>query len=323
MTVYDWAIVAVAIVFVIRGWRRGLAGEAIDLALILLGSVVVFRLSPAIGTIVAGMANLPYEVGRVIAGVVIFAALVVGSIVFGRMIGIALKVTPGASTLNRLGGSGVGLLYAAVVVVLGTSLAAAMPLPSTTRDSVDEAIEASAVGRSIVDPTGFVQPSVTVASGASVVTSVIAVRDAIGDRLMAGTVPVPFPKTERADLAPSQVKAQTVFDELNRRRISAGLDPLAWSPDLAVVAVSRATDVYLSGVLSLDDDLPSALRAAGVPGTIADDMVVIGATPAGVVEAITAVSAYDGMVIDRTYRKSGVGVVDGPYGLIAVQVLSG
>ena len=40
MTVYDWAIVAVALVFVIRGWRRGLVGEAIDLALILLGSVL-------------------------------------------------------------------------------------------------------------------------------------------------------------------------------------------------------------------------------------------------------------------------------------------
>ena len=323
MTIYDWAVIAIVLVFVVRGWRRGLIKEAIDVALILVGTLIAFRLSPAVGTIVSGMANVPYEVGRVIAGALIFLVLVVGSMLLGRTLSIAMKIAPGATALDRLGGSALGVVYALVVVVLATSLAAAMPLPADARSSVDEAIGTSAVGATIVDPTGPVQPSLTIASGASVVTSVIAVRDAIGDRLVAGTIPVPFPAAERADLAPSQVKAQTVFDELNLRRISAGLDPLAWSPDLAVVAVSRATDVYTSGLLALDDDLPEALRAGGVPGTIAEDIVVLAATPDGVVEAIIDTPNYEALVVDRTYRKAGVGVVDGPYGLVAVQVFAG
>jgi membrane protein required for colicin V production len=323
VTIYDWAVIAIVAVSAIRGWRRGLVREAIDVALILVGTLVAFRLSPAVGTVVAGMANVPYEVGRVVAGVVIFAVLVVGSIVLGRVVSTALKVAPGATTLNRLGGSVIGIAYAAIVVVLATSIAAAVPLPADTRGTVDEAIGASAIGSTVVDPTGPIQPSLTVASGAAVVTSVIAVRDAIGDRLVAGTIPVPFPAAERSDLAPSQVKAQAVFDELNLHRISSGADPLAWSSDLAVVAMSRATDVYLSGLLSLEDDLPDALRAGGVPGTIADDLVVLAATPDGVVEAIIDAPAYEAVVVDRIYRKAGIGVVDGPYGLVAVQVVSG
>ena len=88
------------------------------------------------------------------------------------------------------------------------------------------------------------------------------------------------------------------------------------------MAVARASTVYTSGWLRLDDDLPDALRAAGVPGTISRDMVVLAASPDGVVEAITSASAYDAAITDGTYRRAGVGVVEGPYGLIAVQVLS-
>ena len=152
--------------------------------------------------------------------------------------------------------------------------------------------------------------------------AVIAVREAVGDRLSAGTIPIPFPTAASEDLAPSQVKAQTVFDQLNRHRISEGLDPLAWSSDLAVVAVARASGVYTSGWLRLDDDLPSALRAAGIPGTISEDMVVLAASPDGLVEAITSAATYEAAVTDASYRKAGIGVIEGPYGLIAVQVLS-
>ena len=77
MTFYDWAVIAIAVAFLIRGWRRGAIREAIDIALLLFGTIVVFRLSPMIGSIVSGMANVPYEVGRVVGGGLIFLVLVV------------------------------------------------------------------------------------------------------------------------------------------------------------------------------------------------------------------------------------------------------
>lgn len=323
MTWYDWVVIAIVVALCVRGWLKGAVREAIDVGLLLLGTFIAFRLSPAAGSVIAGMANLPYEVARVVAGVVILTILVVGSMVVGRLIAQAMKIVPGASVLNRMGGAVVGFVYAALVVVIGTTLLAAMPLPGSAQAAVSTSMDDSVIAATVTDPTGPVQPIVASASGEQLYGTVIAVRQAVGNRLSAGTIPIPLPSVDDSSLTPSQVQAQQVFDAMNRRRIESGMDPLAWSPDLAIVATERATKVYRSGWLSLDGDLPNALKAAGVPGTISTDMVVIAASPDGVIEAIEATSGYDGAVVDGTYRKAGIGVIDGPYGLIAVQVLTG
>lgn len=323
MTVYDWAIVAIAGAFLIRGWRRGAIREAIDIALLLFGTIVVFRMSPMVGTIVSGMANVPYEVGRVIAGGLIFLILIVGSILLGRVIATALHIVPGGRSIDRLGGSAIGLGYGVIAVVLGTTLMSVLPLPASARTVVDESIAGSSVGSVVIDPAGPIQPAISLTSGATVLTSVNAVREAVGQRLAAGTIPIPFPSPDRSELAPSQATAQEVFDEINRERISEGLDPLAWSSDLAIVAVSRSTHVYASGLLTLDDQLPRAMKAAGIPGTINNDLVVMAGSADGLAEAIVSTGPYRAIVIDPAFRKAGVGVVEGPYGLVAVQVLTG
>ena len=323
MTFFDWAIVAFAVVLAIRGWRRGFLREVIDWSLLLFGTIIVFRLSPAIGTIVSGMANVPYEVGRIVAGVVILVVLLVGSWLLGRVIAAALKVVPGVTTLNRMGGAVVGVAFAAVTVVLAVTVASAMPLPESTSRSVDSAIGESTVGSAITDPTGWIQPAVAAVSGEDVLSAVISVQEAVGDRLAAGTIPIPIPSVGDEPLLPSQSLAQQVFDAVNVHRITAGVDPLAWSPDLAVVAVERASSVYGSGVLALDADLTDDLRAAGIPGTYHTDLVVLAASVDGLVEAITESSAYAAKVEDPAVRKSGIGVIEGPYGLMAVQVVSG
>lgn len=322
MTAYDLLVIVLFVAFMARGWTRGLVRQAIDVAVLLVGSVIVFRMSPAVGSIVAGMANVPFEVGRVVAGVLIFVVLVVGSILLGRLLATALHIVPGAAFLDRAGGAAVGGVFAAIVVLVGTTLAAVAPMPDSWRSSVDEAIASSVAGSAIVEPTGAVQSTLAGLSGVELFGSVLAVREAVGDRLMAGTLPIPFPDVGDAALLPSQADAQAVFDRLNLERIEAGVDPLAWSGDLAVIAVSRASDVYRSGVLRLDDDLTDAFRAAGVPGTVHTDMVVLAASRDGIVEAITGASSYVDAVTDPGYRKAGLGVVTGPYGMIAVQVLS-
>jgi uncharacterized membrane protein required for colicin V production len=323
VTFYDWAVIAIIVGFVVRGWSRGFARQAIDIGLLVIGSLVVFRVSPVIGTIIAGMANVPYEIGRVVAGGLVFAILVVGSIVLGSFIATALHVVPGAAALNKLGGAAIGALFAVVVIVLGTTVASASPMPDPIRSGFGAAVSESPAGSTITDARGPVQAIVSAASGERLFGAIIAVREAVGDRLMAGTLPIPLPSVGEAPLLPSQVDAQELFDRINRERVIAGTDPLAWSPDLAIIAVSRATNVYRSGVLSLDDDLDVAFHAAGVPGTTHTDLVVLAASTDGLAEAIAGASGYADATTDPTYRTAGIGVVEGPYGLMAVQVLSG
>lgn len=323
MQIYDWVVLGLAGVLVVRGWRRGLVREAVELGVLVVGTALVFRFSPVIGAVVSGMANVPQEVGRIAGGIVMFVALVVGGAIVSRVLAIGLKIVPGATTLNRLGGAIVGGAYAAIIAVLATTLLSAAPMPESARESFDASVEGSIVGSEIVASGGVVQTTLSSVSGEKIFSAVIAVRDAVGDRLAAGTLPIPLPEVKGESLVPSQTAAQSVFDDLNTHRIGAGLDPLTWSADLAVVAVARASKVYRSGLLSLDDKLEASLAAEGIPGTVHGEMVAMAATPQGLTEAFSSAATYEALLTDPSFRFAGVGVVEGPYGLIAVQVFSG
>ena len=323
MAIYDLIVAAVVAALVVRGWFRGFLREALEIAVLVVGMFVVFRLSPVVGSVLAGMANIPYEVARIVSGVILFFVLVIGGALVTRVLSTTLKLVPGATFINRLGGALVGFGYAALVVVLATTLISAAPLSDGMRSSVDDSVGASAVGRRVVEPGGAIQQTVSMVSGERVFATVIALQETVGARLAAGTLPIPLPDVGDASLPPSQLAAQQVFDSLNRARIDEGLDPFGWSADLAVVAVTRADDVYRSGVLALDADLAASLRAQGVPGTVNTEMVVLAASTEGISEAFTGASAYRDAILDRQYRKAGIGIIDGPYGYMAVQVLSG
>jgi len=321
--IYDLIVAAVVIALVVRGWMRGVLREALEVAVFVVGVFLVFRLSPVVGSIIAGMANIQYEVARIVAGIVLLLVLVLGGALVARVLSTALKLVPGATFLNRLGGAIMGAGYAALVVILGTTLLSAAPLSEGLRSTTDAAIEASAVGRRVVVPGGAIQQTVSSVSGEQVFSTVIALQQTVGARLAAGTLPIPLPDVGDASLPASQLAAKQVFDSLNRARIGEGLDPLGWSGDLAVVAVARASDVYRSGTLALDDGLAASLTAQGIPGTIHTEMVVLAASAEGVAEAIIGAATYRDAIIDRQYHKAGLGIIDGPFGLMAVAVMTG
>lgn len=320
--VYDLVVASVAAALVVRGWLRGALREAVEVAVLIVGMALVFRLSPVVGSIIAGMANIPYEVARILAGVVLFLGLVIAGALVARLVSTTLKLVPGSTIANRFGGAVVGAGYAVLIVALGTTLLSAAPLPRSVRTAVDGSIDSSVVGNRMVEPHGMVQQAVSSVSGERVFATVIALQEMVGSRLVAGTLPIPLPDIGESALSSSDEAARDVFDSVNRERISEGLDPLGWSNELAVVAVDRADSVYRSGTLALDTNLAAALGAEGIPGTINSEMVVLAASTDGVAEAFTGAAAYRDKIIDQQFRRAGIGIVDGPFGLLAVQVLA-
>lgn len=323
MTAYDWVVVGAAIAFAVRGWFRGFIRELVDVAVLLVGAAVVFRLSAPVGTILAAMANIPYEAARIAAGIVMLFVLFIGATLIANVVTGALRIVPGASVLNRLGGVGAGVVYAAVVVVLVTTVLGTAPLPDGTRSTVDDAIAASKIGQTITDPAGEIQMFVGTASGESLFASVLAIRQSVGDRLAAGTIPIPLPTVDESDLETDEALAMEALALLNVARVEIGENPLVWSKELSVVATSRAKRVYRSGSLALDDRLAADLTGASVPGTINAEGVVLAASSAGIAEAILVTTPYRIAIEDSRHRKAGVGVIDGPYGRIAVFVVTG
>lgn len=322
MNIYDWVVVAVVLAFAVRGWFRGFVRELVDVAILVAGTALLFRLSAAVGTILSAMANIPYEAARVAAGTIMLVVLFVGATLVANLVTGSLRILPGATVLNHLGGAGAGVVYAGVAVVLVTTVLGVSPMPAGVRTSLDEAIGTSTIGRTVTDPGGRVQMLLGTASGESLFATVLAVRQTIGDRLGAGTIPLPLPSVDRSELVSAENEAMIVLDELNVARVAAGENPLAWSPELSVVATNRAKRVYQSGHLSLDDRLASDLTGASVPGTINSEGVVIAASPSGIAEAILSTPPYREAIENPDHRKVGIGVVNGPYGRVAVFIAS-
>jgi uncharacterized protein YkwD len=160
-------------------------------------------------------------------------------------------------------------------------------------------------------------------SGESMYGSILAIRQIAGDRLAAGTIPIPLPSVEHLELASDTEGAQAVFAGLNSHRVAMGQEPLTWSNDLGEVADERTKRTYVSGQLSLDDRLDADLADASIPGTIHTDGIVIGASTDGVVEAFTTTPRYSEALTGSEFRRVGIAVVDGPYGLVSVFVVSG
>jgi uncharacterized membrane protein required for colicin V production len=323
MNIYDWAVIAVVVALAARGWFRGFVRELIDVVILVVGAAFVFRLSAPVGTIIAAMANIPYEAARIGAGAVMLVVLFIGTTVVADVITRALHILPGVTILNRLGGVGAGIVYGAVVVILVTTVLGVAPLPTGTRATVDEAIAESSIGQTITKPDGDVQVFVGAASGESLFASVLSIRQVVGDRLAAGTIPIPRPAVASEDLIGDEDAAMHVLAGVNVARVEAGQNPLVWSKELSVVASSRAKRVYQSGSLSLDDRLDADLTGASLPGTIHSEGVVIGASPEGLSEAILATTTYSEAIVDSGHRKAGIGVIAGPYGNIAVFIVSG
>ena len=323
MTAYDWVVLGAALAFAVRGWFRGFIRELVDVAVLIVGAALVFRLSPPVGTIIAAMANIPYEAARISAGILMLVVLFVGATLIANVVTGALRIVPGASILNRVGGVGAGVVYAAVVVILVTTVLGTAPLPDGARSTLDEAIAASTIGHTITDPAGEIQVFVGTASGETLFASVLAIRQSVGDRLAAGTIPIPLPSVDEDDLVTNEAVAMEALALLNVARVENGENPLVWSKELGVVATSRAKRVYRSGSLSLDDRLAADLTGAAVPGTINAEGVVLAASSAGIAEAILATTQYRDAIEDPSHRRAGVGVIDGPYGRVAVFVVTG
>ena len=115
-----------------------------------------------------------------------------------------------------------------------------------------------------------------------------------------------------------------MFDLLNRARVDAGVDPLAWSTALAEVAAGHGFEMYEEGYFS---------HVSPATGTVADRMAKVGILYRVVGENLalspTAESVHDGLMaslghrenmLDERFTRVGISAVEGPLGLMVVQV---
>ena len=320
----DALLVALLLFLAVRGWYRGLVCEALDLAGLVAGTVLAFRFGPLLGGVIASMANLSTDVGRLVGGIVLLVATGVGAAFLARAIEARVR-RPGLNYIDRAGGAALAATWGAFLMVVVLSLLLVLPLPA----SVGRHLDASAVTGALTDPGGVPQAVFRSLSGDRVIQALLQLREAVGERRVIvedGEV-VTLPAADPGDLQPDAANAAAIFDRLNRARVDAGVDPLAWSPALAKVAAGHALEMYLEGYFShvspVTGTVGDRLDAAGITYSRAGENLALAATPTQVHEGLMGSPGHRENILRPEFRRVGVAVVAGPLGLMTVQVFTG
>ena len=305
----DVLIGTLVVLLVVRGWMRGLVREAIDVGTLVVGAILAFRLAPLAGRMLTSVFGMSPDFARVLGGGLLLVAIWVAASIAGAIITRSMKVLPGLTTLNRLGGAALGILYTAVLAVIVLTLMSAAPLPVAVADEVDR----SAVAAYVAEPVGPAQQALGVVAGDRALQSMAWIRSAVDDWVVDPAVTnITLPEIAGdANVHASVVAAEALFNRINQTRIDDGLEPLVWSQPMSLVATTRALTAYQTGLLVSPSSIEERLISAGVQFRNADERLVLAATG----ESLAGVMDATG-----TYTSMGVGIVEGPYGLIAVVV---
>jgi len=311
-------------VLLVRGWVRGFVREGMDLAGLVVGTVLAFRLAPAVGSVVAALSGVSEEAARLIGGALILIAVGVAAALVTRMIEGRFRL-PGLNLVNRAGGAGLAAAWGVFLATLVLTVGVVLPMPA----AVAAQLESSAVTRTLTDPDGLAQEAFTGLGGDRIVGAVLRLRELVGSRRV---VIGPGERLELTAAAPEDLEddpaaARRVFELLNEARVDGGLAPLVWSDTLAAVAAGHASEMYREGYFAHESpvtgDIGDRLAAAGAPFSVAGENLALAVTTTEVHEGLMESPGHRANILGVTFRSAGVAVIAGPLGLMTVQVFTG
>jgi uncharacterized protein YkwD len=320
----DALIVALLLFLVVRGWFRGLVREAMDLVGLVLGIVAAFRLGGAVGKMIEAISNVSPDVARLVGGLIVLVATGLAAALVARVLAPRVR-WPGLNLIDRAGGAALALAWGGFATIVLLSLLVILPVPA----AMSRQLDSSAITRFLTDPAGAPQVAFQRLSGDRVVESLLNLNRLVGERrvVVEGDESVALDPADPGDLDIDSGAATEVFDLLNRARVDAGEDPLAWSPALAVVAEGHAVEMYTEGYFSHRSPdtgtVGDRLEAAGITYVVAGENLALAATAADVHEGLMGSPGHRENILRPEFRRVGVAVVSGPLGLMTVQVFTG
>lgn len=301
----------------VRGWLRGFVRELMDLVGLVLGAAVAFRLSEPFGGFLSDRFGVSPEWGRIGAGIALFLLIGAGLTVVAHFLSKATRL-PGLTLANRLLGAVVAAAWGAFLVLVALTIVSVLPVP----DTVDAAVEESTVARTLAAPDGLPRRLVDPLLGDRGAQAMAAIERLTGGRRI---VPAEGERVETRPVAERRLEldedaAAFVADRVNADRLEAGAEPLARSDALWQMAAERAMHMYAEGFVARRR-AGAVLEATAVTGLrlqVAAEMVALASSTRAAQAAIA--EAEDTALADARFDRFGVAVVEGPLGVLVVEV---
>lgn len=210
------------------------------------------------------------------------------------------------------------MAWGVLLLLVAVTILDAIHPPAAVKRTVDDSVVVQAVAGPDSLPRRLLTPLIS--DRATAMLAEI-------ERLSGGRriVPAQGETIETEEVASGRIRSDTdsvsfVADRLNADRLEAGVDPLTWSDGLAEMARERAEDMYMSGFVARRTNAVVAADASqrGMFLQAAAEMVALAssdrAAEAGIAEA------PDSAVSDSRFDRVGVAVLDGPLGVLVVEV---
>ncbi len=194
---------------------------------------------------------------------------------------------------------------------------------------MEDRLDESRVAQRLTDPDGTPQRAFQVAAGDTVFESLLSLDRLFGDRriVLEEGATLDIEAAAAHELLSDPAAAEEIFSLLNRSRLEARLDPLAWSDALAEVGTRHAQEMYLEGYFSHQSpstgDVASRTLVSGVSFRVVGENLALASTARAVHAGLMDSEAHRANILGTEYRRVGIGVVRGPLGLMAVQVFAG
>jgi uncharacterized membrane protein required for colicin V production len=308
----------------VRGWLRGFARELMDLIGLIIGMALAFRLSGPVGAFLQDWFGTSDVISRLVGGLIVFLIVGVGASIGAHFLQKVFTL-PGLALSNRLLGALLSTLWALFVAMLVLSLLIVFPLPV----SVAGRLEDSNVVHYLTDPDTPAQTVFHAVAGDRVLESLLNLKDLVGGNevILEEGQSLEIPVARPDELTEDPRAASTIFDLVNRSRLEEGADPLAWSQPLADVAQAYAREMYERGFFSHDSPVSGTVvdrvDAAGIPYHVIGENLALAPTSRAVHEGLMASPGHRENILRSGFTKVGIGVVDGPLGLMVVEVFQG
>ncbi len=340
-------IVVFVVAYAIRGYRRGLVVEVIELAALVAGIAVAYFAWPVIRAWADGW--LAAVGGAVIFGVVFLAGLLVA-----RWAGRQTRGLPGfGAVLDGAGGVVVGATWSLLLATALLVLAATAP---GARAQLATPVCASPVGRALLSDGNPLhdggeriailgRPVLLWLNQRLAETVTLSHADSICEDLPrtgdGGHTPDPthyrFPPASEEEVTLAADAEREIFDLLNQARVQEGLGALAWDEPLAEVGRSHSRDMYLRGYfahetpecreLGAEDpgctDPFDRIRAAGITYNVAGENLALAPSPAAAHDGLMRSPGHRANILGEDYTRVGIGVYRGPFGLMVTQQFGG
>ena len=301
----------------VRGWLRGFVRELMDLVGLVVGAAIAFRLSGPVGGFLSDRFGTGPEVARIGAGIVLFLLFGVAASIAAHYLSKMMDL-PGLTLINRVLGTGVGVAWGVLLVVVVTSIVAVLPVPEAVDDAIEESVVVETVAGPESIPRRFLDPLVA----DEAMSALAAIERIVGGRRI---VPAAGERVETRPVARGELTVEAdatgfVADRVNADRLEAGVDPLSWSDGLRAVARRRALHMYRNGFVSRrgEQAVMEATERQGLRLQRAGEMVALASSERAAHVAI--VEAPDEVLTDPGFNRFGVAVVSGPLGVLVVEV---